>query len=655
MSDQRPVWRILEIDLARGTVSRRERETAFLGGRGANYELLWEAIPIDADPLDGPIAWASGPLVGTGLPGASRVHVAARSPITGGIGSSSAGTDFSFRMRSNGIDQIVLVGAADRPVYIRIGPNGVQVKDATTIWGATTSAADRWLRERETPAASIAAIGPAGENEVHAAAIIFDGHRAAARGGLGAILGRKRVKAIVVMPGEAFGPLGGIGRAPIVEEWLRRIKASPMLAGIRASGTARIAPGSIEPVRNFQHGRLSPVERLALCISQRSDYRVRSYGCAGCPVRCGKAYEAGRSVGRFPVRSPALHANSITDFGSRLGIRDTDVVVAAHGLCTELGLDIDNASCAVAWTLESLQRRVLEPLGSLPELTWGDGEGTLRLLEQIGRREGMGARLACGTDAAAAAMGGEGREWSITVKGQSLQEAVRAFKGWALGIMVSERGGTHTRGAPVLELSGEVPAGISARAGCGLRALPSGDYDGKEKLVSYTERLHAVLDSLGLCYFVSDWMGPELPGFEMVSRAARAVGLDMSPEELEFEGERIHTLGRLLNRAFGGFGRADDRPPARLQEPLEDGERLSADAWEELLDEYYREHRWDSIAGVPTLRRLRDLGLESAASLLLRGDLEGRRREMTHRTAGTSGVPYEVPPVHGGSKGGEMR
>lgn len=604
--------RVLEIDLSERTAVKQKRETAFLGGRGANYELLWDTDLATTDPLDGPMAWASGLLVGTGIPGASRVHIAARSPITHGIGSSSAGTDFAACLRASGFDQLLLTGACQKPVYILITSGGAVVKDAAGIWGLTTSAADRWLRQAESSDARIATIGPAGERGVSAAAIIFDGHRAAGRCGMGAVMGHKRVKAIVVVPEcqHADAPPRPLVQA--IQTLTAMIEASPLLAGIRAHGTTYIAPGVVEPVRNFQHGRLTAVQREGLRISSRSGLTSVAYGCSGCPVRCGRSYSCGRSIAGYPVATPALHANSITDFGSRLGIYDMDVIVAAHGLCTDMGLDIDNASCAVAWAFEAQQRGLLESyLGAGKNAGWGSGPSALGLLENIALKRGLGGLLAAGTDAASREISACGVDWSVTIKGQSLQEAVRPFKGWALGIMVSERGGTHTRGAPVLELRGHVPSGIANRAGLTCDDLPSSTYEGKAAVVTYTERLHAVLDSLGLCYFVSDWMGPELAGFDALSCALRgATGSSTTSAELAWHGERIHVLGRLLNSRLAGFNRADDRPPPRMRVPLEEGECLGTEDWEELLDEYYRAHDWDTHTGLPPSRTLRMLDME---------------------------------------------
>ncbi len=604
-------WRILTVCLEERRSSFSERATAFLGGRGANYEFLWEAHKLYKHADAAPMSWATGPLVGTGIPGASRINIASLSPITGGIGSSSAGTDFAECLRRCGVDQLCILGSSGLPVYLLITPGGTYIKDATPLWGLQTTRAVLSLRAIEGEEARVAVIGPAGENCVHASAIIFDGVRAAARCGLAAVMGRKHLKAIVVAGTRPTPqPLsGGIRRVAVA--MASSMGRSPQLARIRDYGTASLAPGLAEPVRNHQGGRLSRGDRERLHMPGHSDFAVRSYGCSGCPIRCGKAYASNRILAGYPVRAPSLHANSITDFGSRLGVSSADFVVAAHGLCTELGLDIDNASSAVAWILESIDRRVLEPSPAHRDLSWGSEQHLLGLLEDVAYRRGLGKLVACGTDAAARAVGEGSEEWSITVKGQSLQEAVRPFKGWALGIMVSERGGTHTRGAPVTELSGLVPSGVCRRAGLLDGDLPCSTYDGKAQLVVHTERLHAVLDSLGLCYFISDWMGEHLPGFEMLSRAANTIpGVRMDPEALAVHGERIHTMGRLLNSVWAGFGRSHDYPPRRLAEPLETGECLRRGDWDDLLDEYYTLHGWDKRTGLPTADAISDVGLD---------------------------------------------
>jgi len=614
MKRQAADWKILSIDLSKGQLCFTKGYRKFLGGRGENYAQLLQMDVRQAQTGEAGtvLVWATGPLVGTGFPGASRINLAARSPITQGIGSSSAGGNFAFAMRIAGFDQLVITGQAPRPVYLVLEEGKAFIKDAQPIWGHTVAESIAWLQRQEGANASVAVIGPAGERGVAAGCVLVDGGRAAGRCALGAVMGSKRLKAVVIK-GEGCVKVADPKRfEQIVHHVLSKIERSETLKRIARFGTIQVSPAAVEPMKNFQAGVVPRGVRERITYKAFSPYFVEQYGCPGCPVRCGRRYYigSGRSIGK---ETNGLHANSVTDFGTRLGIFDPEALIAAHGLCNELGLDIDNASGVIAWAMEAFQRGFLTVKDTEGlELTWGNAEVVLKLLTQIAYRQGIGELLAKGCQRAAAELGC-GEEFCIAVKGQELEEALRPWKAWALGVVVAERGGTHTRGAPVIELGGQIPAEIAARAGLPPKPLPSTSYEGKPEVVVYYERLHAVLDSLGVCYFISDWMDPVLPSFPDFSEALlAAIGEDVAPQELVFFGERIHTLGKLLNIAYAGFTRDDDYPPRRLmEEPVETGELLHKEEWDQMLDHYYSLHGWNLLTGWPLPQTLHDLGLES--------------------------------------------
>ncbi|MCK4394426.1 hypothetical protein KAX17_16105 [Candidatus Bipolaricaulota bacterium] len=606
-------WCVLRVDLSRGTSSISKQNAKFLGGRGENHAVLLDTTPIlPLSAGEAPLVWASGPLAGTGFPGASRMQMAARSPLTGGIGSSSAGSDFALKMRLAGFDQLIIVGMAASPVYLVLESGQAWIRNAKEIAGCSVSETDRWLRSREGSMISTAIIGPAGEKECAAACIMFDMGRAAGRCALGAVMGSKNLKAVVVKGKGEIAVTDPVQFDETVARVLKKIEASDVLQAIHRLGTMQVSPANVEPRCNFQAGVVSPEMNEQLNHHAFAPYYVESYGCQGCPVRCGRRYRV--SKGQLAgMESTGLHANSVTDFGTRLGIGDPEAIIAAHGLCNDYGLDIDNTSGVIAWAMEAFQRGALN-LKDTDGLTlsWGNTDAVLALLPQIAQRRGIGALLASGCVHAAAELGHGSEEFCITVKGQELEEALRPYKGWALGVVVTERGGTHTRGAPVLELGGEIPAEIAGRAGLPQISLEASTCEGKPEVVVYYERLHAVLDSLGVCYFISDWMDPGLPTLEDYSEALSATcGYDTRAEELLLIGERIHTLGRLLNVAYAGFSRANDYPPSRLMSsPIETGDVLSKCEWDRLLDHYYDLHEWNPVTGWPTHQRLVELGLD---------------------------------------------
>lgn len=615
MERQAADWRILSVDLGKGQLRLSEDYIGFWGGRGENYARLLQmgahrALTKETGTV---LLWAAGPLVGTGFPGASRINLAARSPVTQGIGSSSAGGNFAPTMRFAGFDQLIITGQAPAPVYLVLEEGKAFIKDARPIWGHTVAQSVAWLQKQEGTNLSVAVIGPAGERGVAASCVLFDGGRAAGRCALGAIMGVKRLKAVVVK-GKGYVKVADPKRfKQVVHRVLTWIDRSETLRRIGRFGTIQASPAAVEPIRNFQAGVVPHELRERINYEAFSPYFVKQYGCPGCPVRCGRRYriEAGQFAGKG---TNGLHANSITDFGTRLGIFDPEAIIAAHGLCNELGLDIDNASGVIAWAMEAFQRGLLTTKDTEGlELTWGNADVVLTLLTQVAYRRGIGELLAEGCQKAAAALGGGSEEFCIAVKGQELEEALRPWKAWALGVVVAERGGTHTRGAPVIELAGQIPAEIAVRAGLPPKPLPAASYEGKPEVVVYYERLHSVLYSLGVCYFISDWMDPVLPSFPDFSEAlSAAVGRDVAPQELVSSGEKIHTLGKLLNIAYAGFTRDDDYPPRRLMDvPIETGELLHKEEWDQMLDRYYSLHGWDLRTGWPLPQRLHDLELES--------------------------------------------
>jgi len=604
------------IDLFQGRCEKDAIAPEFLGGRGENYVHLLRLAKSDLEVARDALMFASGPLVGVGYPGASRVNLTGISPLTGGIGSSSAGGAFSWRMRSAGFEQLVLLGTAPRPSYLVLQDGKATLKDARAIWGATVDEADAWLRQEEGEEISTAIIGPAGENGVMAAAVIFDSRKAAGRCALGARMGAKRLKAVVAVGNERLRSHDPERMRELAAELTERIGRSGQ-ARVRDYGTIELSPVAFEPVRNFQSGRLTDDERRAITCDRFTPYFVEAYGCPDCPVDCGRRYR----VDRGPLagaESTGVHANTVTDFGAKLGIFDPAAIIATHGLCNRLGLDIDNTSGVIAWAMEAFQRGALDSkaVDGL-DLSWGCADGVLQLIGMIARREGIGAQLAKGCCHAAAWLGKGSDQYTIAIKGQELEEILRPYKGWALGVVVSERGGTHTRGAPVIELGGTIPAEIVGMAGTAPVVLDADSYVGKPEVVVFYEKLHSILDSVGMCYSISAWSDPILPAFpDMAQALEAALGTQESIEGLDRLGERIHTLGKLINMRFAGFERRDDVPPKRLQtEKLEGGHVLAETEWEVMLDRYYALHGWNTETGRPYRSCLEDLGLSEFEDL----------------------------------------
>jgi len=595
-----------------------------LGGRGVNHALILERTRKTTEPLDPdyPIAIGTGLLVGTEAPGAVRTNVASVNPLSGGIGSSSAGGGFACAMRRAGVDHLVIHGRSPDPACIVIENDTVTVANAKHLWGLSTGETVSQLRKEYGANIEVACIGPAGENRAYTACILFTGGRAAGRCGLGAVLGAKHVKCIVAK-GTANITVANNPLFKSLKESAEEVAQSSDLLqllseyGTLAYGAVDVDATRVAPGHNYQMAE--PAYRPRLSDFQK--YRVSSTGPEGCPIPCGQAYEI--KAGKFAGLSvQKCEGNSLEDFGFRVGLTSPEAILKAHAMCQEFGLDVDKASGTIAWALECYQRGLLDrnDTGGI-DLAWGDASAVFELLDAMAHRRGFGDIIADGCRKAATQIGRNTQQYCMTIKGEELEEAIRPYKAWALGVVVSERAGGHTRGAPLTEF-GDIPESIAEEVWGVGHASEAHRYDQKAKLVVYYEQLHAILDSLGLCYFMSNWMEPSLLGpQELAELTSAATGWECSSESLMRIGERIHTIGKLFNMAVGGFGRKDDYPPERLQnEPVDSGpcagELLDRANWDELLDDYYRLHGWDTETGNVRDETLRDLRLEKFDSCL---------------------------------------
>jgi len=623
---------ILWVNLSSGMISKSpalEYNRKFLGGRGVNYWLLLKELPPEVSAFDpeNVLVFGTGALVGTQAPGANRLNVASKNPLTGGIGAGSAGGYFAPELRFSGYDHLVIQGKAEKPVYLWINDDQVEIRDATHIWGKTTWETESMIKEELGKSdIQVVCIGPAGENLVRAACIVVNpvnSSRAIGRCGLGAVMGSKKLKAIVVKGTGAVYVDDERKLARVVNKILEKIDGSSILRRLREYGTIESSPTGAEPVRNFQDEYPNP--KLVKKINGKVFHEVHEVKgppcCFNCPIECGHSYRVidGPYAG---VTTNKLEANTLADFGYRLDVDYAPAVIKAHALCSQYGLDIDNSSAAIAWAFECYQRGIISPNDADGlKLEWGNHQAIMELLRKMAYREGFGDLLAEGCYRASQMIGKGSERYCVHVKGQELMEGIRPAKGWALGVVVSERGGTHTRGAPLLDVSG-IPSGVGKKLWGVSTADKPAAYKGKAKIVVYYERFHAVLDSLGICYLLSNWIDPELPGPDDYAELfSAATGVEISSDSLMEIGERIHTLGKIFNIIHAGFTRQDDYPPERLmEEPIKTGpfagELLNRSEWDKVLDEYYELHNWDKRTGWPTQKTLESLDLANIEDLL---------------------------------------
>ena len=618
--------KILKVNLTRQEITTEPTARyadRFIGGLGINLRYLLKQMDAGVSALApaGILAFGAGTLVGTLAPTASRLVVNAKNLFTGGLGSASAGGFFTAELKYAGYDNIIITGRAAKPVFLRIADQTVSIEDAAHLWGRSTSETEQIL-DRQLGHTEIVSIGPAGENQVGAACVIASGARSASRCGLGAVMGSKKLKAIAVSGNGTIRVADPEGFASACWEVHQKIQASNTTHKLRDYGTpisyTKWNQQSALPTHNFQSTQMDPALAKNLDAEIfKADHIEHGFGCFACPMPCSKylAIKTGPYAGS---RGEKIECQNLWDFGNKLGMDRLEGVIKASFICTEMGLDINNASGALSWALECFQRGILTEADTDGlQLKWGDHGVINILLEKMARKEGFGALLAKGSRAAARIVGRGSEQYAVHTKGQELAEELRAFKGWALGVTVAERGGGHTTGAPLSERMDISPELSQKLFGVKTASVPD-TYEGKAELVAYFQRLHAVLEALGVCHFSSNWMGPHmLTPEDYTTLYNLGTGKNLSAQDLMTAGERLHTMSRIFNVGHAGVSRCDDYPPERMMTEKSTGSHpglyLDREQWGTLLDEYYDLHGWERATGRPLLQTLKDLDLADLA------------------------------------------
>ncbi len=589
--------KILHVDLARERTMEEpfpeEWRRAYIGGRGLGVRILQELVNPGIDPLgaENVLVFATGPVAGSGLPLGSRYDVVTKSPLTGTATSANSGGKFGTSMKRAGYDAVVIRGRAERPVYLLLDDGHAEVRDASDLWGLTTSETTAAIQEDlGDPDLSVACIGPAGERLVRLAGIINETSRAAGRGGVGAVMGSKNLKAVAAR---------GSGRITIAdrdrflalkEEIAKKIRENAISGGgLPRFGTAVLVniinENYILPVRNYQSAHFGAAENIS---GERMAETILTgkMGCQACVIQCGREVEVGGKQTAGP------EYETIWAFGPDCGIDDLTAVVEANNLSNDLGLDTISTGSTIACAMELSEKGYIDE-----EIRFGDAERMVDLVRRIAYRDGIGDELAEGSFRFARRHGHP--ELSMSVKRQELPAYdPRGLQGHGLAYATSVRGGDHVYGymiAPEVLGSPE--------------KLDPYSNDGKAVWTKTFQDLTAFIDSSGSCLFTSFPLGPEDYG-AMVSAVT---GYEVDAGEVLRIGERIWNMQKVFNLKAGCTREDDTLPPRLLREPLTEGAPKGR-VWERepLLDEYYQARGWDR-EGRPTQERLRDLGIEEGA------------------------------------------
>lgn len=560
---------------------------AFIGGRGLGARLLWELAPDGTDPFaaEAPLIFATGPLTGSKAPTSGRFSLTGRSPLTRTVLDTNCGGAFGARLKSAGYDALILQGRADDLTVLRVDSDGVRFEDGRSLAGIEIAQATAILKS-DAKNASVAAIGAAGERKVLLSTIMVDGKRALGRGGMGAVLGAKNLKGIVVEGGE-FKP--SVACPDDFDFFLYEVKktlsANPVTStALPRFGTAMLVgvlgKRGLMPALNYRTNARELVDALS---GERlaDEFLVRRSGCWGCPIQCGRQTKTVNGEGHGP------EYETIWALGANLGIDSLESVVDLNYLCNELGLDTISVGGTIAAEIELAEDGLISD-GAAPRR--GDAQSVARAIRALATRDGeLGDRAANGSRALCEAYGRP--ESSMHVKGLELPAYdPRGMQGQGLGYATSNRGGCHLRGNMLgFEVLG-TPKLVDPDA-----------TGGKAGLLIVAQHLGAALDSLSLCKFSSFALSEE-----HYARLYSAVtGFKMGGQELLLAGERIWNLERLYNLREG-FTAGDDRLPTRLlEDPNEQGQVVDLAP---MLEEYYRFRGWDQ-EGVPRPEKLERLGL----------------------------------------------
>jgi aldehyde:ferredoxin oxidoreductase len=604
----------LKIDLGAEKIESMDLDAnwlrTYVGGSSLAAKLFYELSGHVIEPLQphSPLLIMTGPLVGTNFPGSSRLAICARSPLTGIWGESTSGGFFGTDLKKAGWDGISINGKATHPLYVLIEDADVFIYKAEDLWGLDTYATIDTLKKRHAGKhpVRVIAIGPAGENLVKYAAVCNDKAHYFGRTGMGAVMGSKNLKAIVVR---------GTGRVSIADpdayriarkSALQSIKESMIAASMHDLGTAAamdmgMMTGDV-PIKNWTLGEdYEMAAALGGPAIHETILKERGF-CYACPIRCKPVVEVDQP--KYPVaKGPGPEYETCGTFGTMIMNADLAAVAYVNELCNRFGLDTITCGATIAWMMECYEKRLIrsEDLDGL-ELTWGNIDAAIDLVKKIAYREGAGNQAAEGSQAFAREIGAAATEYVVAVKGLELpMHDPRAFHGLGLAYMNSNRGACHLQ-----HTVQAVEQGMVSWPEIGLDDdYPANESRGKANMVYICENIGQMANAVCVCHF-AHWamgLGHLLDGLNAVT------GYEFNMDDFLIAGQRAWVLKRGLNNLMGVTA-ADDRLPKKIRIPLTDGGAAGSIPDEELMrKDYYRIRGLDD-RGFPTRQLLQSLDLE---------------------------------------------
>jgi aldehyde:ferredoxin oxidoreductase len=645
--------KILDVNLTTRELSKREVNERFakefLGGMGFSAKILYDEVGPDVDPLspENIIIFANGPLTGTQAPCSGRTEITTKSALTGNLGTGNTGGLWGTRLKHAGFDVIIIRGQAEKPVYLWINDDTVELRDAGHVWGQDIGPTSDILCEELGPLLtkiSVLTIGPAGENLVKYACPVNDYHHCAARCGAGAVMGAKRLKAIAVR---------GTGTVKIArpkefqdacaearERLMMSNRATSLTSGVMPDIRKVILEQGCLPGKNFQTGVLPQwLETRGAAVAGR--YVAKNEGtCYRCPTSCFKLVEVteGKHAGVKVSRGTA--PGVVFEWGAKLAIDNLPAIWKCKEMCQELGMDYASADGSIAFAMELFQRGIITAKDTDGlELGWGNEDATIAMLHKIAFRDGFGDVLAEGSTKAAKMIGRGSERYVMVTKGMEMmsdRDPRFGSRGWVFGELTNPRGGDNVKGTH-FRADRYIPTwwtdqfdmfeDVKKR----IYAMPpeevSSTWEGKALMCKWFEDLTSACNGLGLCFFPASFnlaWGPT----HLARLLSACTGWDTTPQDIMKTGEKLFTVLKAYTVRQGLTKQDDIWPDRFFEEPLTDGNAKGAVLSREmigiLLDEYYGLRGWDVGTGLPTRECLIEFGLDDIAEDLSRlGKLSG--------------------------------
>jgi len=610
--------KVLRVNLSDGEISVKDLDLSLarslIGCLGIASKIMLDEVDPGVEPFnaENKLILATGPLTGSMAPAANKSAVISRSPLTNIWGESIFSANCGIELKRAGYDMIIIDGRANKPVFLWINDGSVEIRDAGSMWGMDTFMACEAIKmdlgERD---AAVACIGPAGERLVRLAAIISDNGRAAGRCGLGAVMGSKNLKAIAVKGSQRIKVADPEMLNNLSKEIIKTVKDK--MEAFTDYGTSRGVVAFEEmgnlPIKNWTKGSFPGAEKIS-GIRMAETILVGRKACFACPVACGRYI--GISSGSYaPLEGYGPEYETIAALGSLCMNDNLEAIAKANDLCNRFGLDTISVGATIAFAMECYERGIIsnDDTGGI-ELTWGDPDAIIKMVELIGLKRGFGAILGEGSMRAAEKIGKGADRYAMHVKGLEIpMHNPYRFKEMGLQYATSERGACHLRGFSMLPARGILIPDIGLD-----KKLDGFTIDGKAHVVKIMQDACRMVDALGICKFIVFFGGIHLRNIAKLYTAV--TGWETTLEDLMKAGERIWMLQRTFNVRMG-VRRKDDTLPRRfLEEPMVEGAAKGQIVeLEPMLREYYAERGLDD-EGKPRKEKLMELNLDFAVKYM---------------------------------------